>query len=735
MQIDCVYCGAGKRWGWAAVLGISMACSHAAPVPAVSGASEVAVLDEVTVVGQLDEARERIVPNTGAMVYTITREQIEGQAQGNNVPFGKLLLRFPGVSQDASGSGAVHIRDEHGNVQYRINDVLIPEGITGFGSEFDTRFADRVDLITGALPAQYGLRTTGIVDIHTKSGAFDPGGEVGMYGGSNGTVRPSFEYGGVAGKGKTNYYVSGSYLQNEMGIENPTASHTALHDDTEQYRGFAYLSRLLDDTSRVSVITGTAYNQFNIPDTAGLENDPGATFFPSTATPTYASSALHETQIEQNNYEIVAYQKTVDDLDFQAAAFNRYSNVSFRPDWAGDLYFNGVAGSLDRSIMTNGFQLDSRYRLTEAHTVRGGALFTAQGARQGAVTSVFATDATGAPTGDPYAVASRSYQNAYSYGLYLQDEWKVTKAWTVNFGGRLDLYEGQVSQNQISPRVNSTYEFNDRTTVHAGYASYFTPPPLENVNSATVSQFDGTTNSSSALVGLPNDPVRAERSHYFDAGIVHQVTKEYQIGLDGYYKIAQNLIDDGQFGAAPILTAFNYRRAEIAGVELSQNYTKGGFSAYGNVSLQQARGTGINSAQAPLFGTSQEGVDAYNYIAANKVYLDHDQRWTGSAGLSYLMNETRPYAELVVGSGLRKDGVDDNGVAVPNGGILDAYDNVNIGVEQTFRFAGAPNLKARFDIVNLFDQVYFLRDGSGIGVGAAQYGARRGFYGGITYSF
>jgi outer membrane receptor protein involved in Fe transport len=38
----------------------------------------------------------------------------------------------------------------------------------------------------------------------------------------------------------------------------------------------------------------------------------------------------------------------------------------------------------------------------------------------------------------------------------------------------------------------------------------------------------------------------------------------------------------------------------------------------------------------------------------------------------------------------------------------------------------------RFDIVNLFDKIYELRDGSGIGVFAPQFGARRGFYAGIS---
>ena len=78
--------------------------------------------------------------------------------------------------------------------------MLLPEGITGFGLELDPRFVESMQLITGSLPAQYGFRTAGVVDIHTKSGAFENGGEVDMYGGSYDTISPSFEYGGSQGK-------------------------------------------------------------------------------------------------------------------------------------------------------------------------------------------------------------------------------------------------------------------------------------------------------------------------------------------------------------------------------------------------------------------------------------------------------------------------------------------------------------------------------------------------------
>ena len=66
------------------------------------------------------------------------------------------------------------------------------------------------------MPAEYGLRTSGIIDIQTKNGAFDPGGYLGMYGGSFSWLQPSFEYGGS--QGRFNYYGTGSYLQNSIGI-------------------------------------------------------------------------------------------------------------------------------------------------------------------------------------------------------------------------------------------------------------------------------------------------------------------------------------------------------------------------------------------------------------------------------------------------------------------------------------------------------------------------------------
>jgi hypothetical protein len=683
-------------------------------------------MQEVTVVGKLDKTRQEIVPSTGATVYAIDQQDIQNLSQGDNIPFSKLLLRFPGVSQDSAASGSFHVRDDHANVQYRIDDVLIPESITSFGSQFDTRFAQSVTLITGALPAEYGFRQAGVLDIQTKNGAVNPGGDGDLYGGSYGTIHPSFEYGGS--QGRLNYYFSGSYLQSTQGIENSTSGYNPIHDNTDQYRGFAYLSYIVDDTSRISLIAGEAYNQYQIPNTpdqtSGLPPNP--LVFAGVPT-TFNSSDLNESQREQNNFEVLAYQKTIDDFSFQLSLLNSFSAVNYRPDPnGGDLFFNGESGFLNRSVMSDGVQFDSSYELNASHTIRGGFQLNAQGGAQTAITTVVPVDGAGDQSGVPETFNNSSYVPAYSYGFYLQDEWKITKDLTLNYGGRMDFYQSSlIRQNQLSPRLNAVYKIDKTTTVHGGYASYFTPPPLENIPQGTTSEFEGTTGA--AASGVPNDPVESERANYFDLGITHQFTPNYQVGIDGYYKQATNLIDDGQFNSAPILSAFNYAKGQICGVELSQNYTQGGFSAYANLAVEEGLGERVNSAQSVLFSA-----DDYNYIFDHYIYLDHSQSFTGSLGASYKITqtETTPYVEMICGSGLRQD-ID----SAPNGGSVPAYDSINVGFSQGFKWANMPNLSARVDVINAGDQIYQIRSGSGVGVFAPQFGQRRSVYAGVTYSF
>jgi outer membrane receptor protein involved in Fe transport len=725
----------------ALILLVSAACGSAAAAqttnnPPVAPASpeggrstNIVKLAPTTVVGRLDVARNQILPDLGATVYSINKQQIDALPQGENAPFNQVLLRTPGMAQDSAANGDLHLRGEHANIQYRINDVLLPEGISGFGQELDTRFVDSLRLITGSLPAQYGFRTAGVVDLRTRSGAFEPGGEASMFGGSYDTIKPSFEYGGSSGN--LNYFADGSYTHNELGIENPTGSSSAIHDRTDQYKAFTYLSYILDDTSRISAMGSASFSDFQVPNQPGLPagTSPNGTPW---STNSFDSTTLNENQNEQNYYGVIAYQKSVGDFNLQVAAYGRISTVHFKPDPIGDLFLNGVASDVNRKLYSGGLQADASYALGDKNTVRGGIMFLDESLSAHSTTTVFPTDPAGNPTGEPaFPIVDNSVPHAVFAGVYLQDEWKILPKLTVNYGARFDLYYASFDkENQPSPRVNLIYQATDDTTLHAGYARYFTPPALEFVSPTSVRKFDNTSNASAVT---QDDPIKAERSDYFDVGISQKLAPGLQVGVDGYYKKAQNQIDDGLFGQTLILSTFNYREGRVYGAEATATYTTGGFSSYANFAFSHAQGLDINSAQF-LFPP-----DKLAYSQAHWIFLDHDQRFTGSFGVSYLWKHgggsTRAYADALYGSGLRTDGTAADGTVIPNGGTVPAYYSINLGVEEGFKIRGKERLRARLDVVNITDNVYQLRNGSGVGVNAPQYGMRLGFFGAVSYVF
>ena len=105
---------------------------------------------------RLEKARNSLSPKTGGSVYQFSAKDISNLPQGDSTSFNQVLLQAPGVVNDSYGQ--LHVRGDHANTQYRINGVILPEGISGFGQILDTRFAQSIDLLTGALPAEYGER-------------------------------------------------------------------------------------------------------------------------------------------------------------------------------------------------------------------------------------------------------------------------------------------------------------------------------------------------------------------------------------------------------------------------------------------------------------------------------------------------------------------------------------------------------------------------------------------------
>ena len=737
-----------------------------------------------------DESRSNLYTTIGTTSSTQTHATIDALPQGTNTTVEKVLLQAPGVSQDSAASGSLHVRNDHANLQFRINGVMLPDGVTGFGSILDTGLIGTIALVTGALPSEFGLRTVGLIDITTRADVFNNSGNVSLYGGSRGTIEPSFDYGGTFGSqcpaataattvGKAppsstanwcfpgvQYFFSGRYLQTTEGIENPLPRLNAIHDFSSQERGFAYMSAFVDPWTRVSLIAGTSVNNFQIPNVPGAPLN-GAVSPPVFGVSTFNSALLNENQFEQTEYGVLALQRSANGFDGQLSYFTRYNQLHFMPDPVGDLLLNGIASDVSRQSYTNGMQGDASYVVNAAHTVRAGFTVSAEQAwvdNSSTVQPCMACDGTDPPMA-PVTIADDVAKLGWLAGIYAQDEWKITNQLTMNAGLRFDQMWQFTDANQLSPRLSFTYKPFENTTFHAGYARYFTPPVLVEAAPANIALFNNTTGAPPA--GQGNSPVLPERSHYFDAGVVQKIPfgcygpashdcSNLEIGLDAYYKIAKDLIDNGQFGQALALSAFNYQKGINEGVELSLKYTNGNFQGYGNLAVAQQRATNVVSNQYLFDNTTHladlGGLTEFQYIATHWIYTDHNQFVTASAGASYTFcgrpataaemfgsagamwstfNSwcgTRLSTDMIYGSGLR------NGDA--NIGTVAPYSQFNVGIARDFLLPGDTKpTTVRFDVVNLFDSIYQIRDGSGIGVFAAQFGPRRGYYAGLSKKF
>ena len=656
-----------------------------------------------------DQSRDNLLPKLGASTYTIDRSAIESMPQGDNTPVDKLVLQLPGVSYDSAASNPnFHVRGEYANVQTRINGLVLPEGVSGLGPVIDTNFIGSLSLLTGTLPAQYGGRTAGILDITSRTFS-TPGGNVSVYGGSNSTITPSFDYGGSVGD--TQYFFSGRGNWNNLGIENPTSSINAIHDQTDQGKFFAYVSTLLNNSTRLSIISGASYSTFQIPNNPNQM--PLGDFGPANAN----SSTLNEREIDQYYYNIVALQTKGDLIDSQFSVFSRYANVHFIPDVPGDLTFNDVASDVTRQGQMYGAQFDASYEVNRAHTLRFGFMVTAEKTDVSNISTVLPVDPlTGAISPMPFTINDSNSLLGWNLGAYVQDEWKLTNQLTFNYGIRFDQLYQFVDANQFSPRAAFVYKPFDGTTFHAGYARYFTPPMQAQATQSNLALFTNTTNQPD----VPNnDPVKPERSHYFDIGVDQKVIPGLTIGLDAYYKIATDLIDDGQFGQAVVLTQFNWARGYSEGAEAKVKYQNGNFSGYANFAFNITRATDPTSNQYLL------DPDEFAFLLTHYHYTDDMQMLTGSAGAAYRWEQTLFSINMRYGSGLP--------TGFANSSFNEPYVTANLGIAREFQaFAGAKPITVRFDVVNLFDKIYEIRDGSGIGVFAPQFGARRGFYAGLS---
>ena len=334
-------------------------------------------VSEITITARrLDAARANIEPSLGAATYALTNDAVEARPSGETTTIAQILLQAPGVAQD--GSGKLRVRQSQGALQYRINNVILPDGLTDLGESLSPRIAAKVELMTGALPAQYGLSAGGVVNVTTKDGVYLDGGQAELYGGSHGEIEPAVEFGGSIGQ--TNVFVTGSYLRNHSGLPSQDGSADPPHDTTRQYEGLAYIDHVINPTTRVALILGASDERFQLPNRIGLNAataDIGSVPFQRplvlNGVSTIAGEQRDDVQGGVNRYAVLSLLHTTDMLTFQIAGFARYSRATLSAGDPGGHPFHWPRPRYARHDLVAGFAGRERLRAgSNTHVACGG---------------------------------------------------------------------------------------------------------------------------------------------------------------------------------------------------------------------------------------------------------------------------------------------------------------------------------------------------------------------------
>ena len=656
--------------------------------------------------------------------YAVSRKDIESLPKGNNNDLHDVLLTIPSAAYGSLKQ--VHIRQDHANMQLRIDGVPIPETVSStFSDVISPRAWERADIVLGGMEANVGNKTAALIDVTTKSGTKPAFGSLQLFGGSNQTVNPSLEYGGTIGE-KFRFYILNSHVATNRGIEPPTLGHSVFHGQSERNQTFIRGDYQRDNTNAFSWVFLNSVAKYQIPTRPGLELDPSGQALPllQAARPGYAaapSQAIDENQKEQNQYAHMVWRHDVSaNQFFSLAGYFRHTRATFKTDAFNVLAYspdiNGAqAADQDRMAYSGGLRLDYTYVHSKEHLIKTGFQFD----RTQAVNKTRITAFDDALTG-LVNVNADNRLIGYREEFWVQDQWTPNEQWTFNLGVRGDVVQYQRDEGQISPRLGATYKADQSNVFHAFYGRMFTPPNLEAISFAklnvagTTAQPENTTN---------NQP-RAERAHYFEVGSYHALSSWATFELTGYYKIARYLSDAGQFGTTPLLNYFAFDRGWSRGVDGSLKFqVQENLTARANLAWGQCKGYGLQSGH---FLLDQKEINDIN--SKGGVFCDHTQMVTSSAMVSYRMQErTTLSGQMLFGSGLRT-AADDQ--AKTNSTHSPSYTIFNTSITHVIPLPWeGQKMLLGFDVVNLFDQKYYINRGEGsIGLGVSHAGMPRSFF-------
>jgi outer membrane receptor protein involved in Fe transport len=510
-------------------------------------------------------------------VNTISKTQLETSPVNNSLD--RVIETLPGVVQFSYNEPVIN--GFHG-VTYNIDGAPLPLATTSnFAEIMDPRMIDSIEVLTGAIPAEYGGdRMGGVVNIISSRPSDIPEGTFG-------TVTAGFGNQGQgvgtldleSRSGQSEFFLSGDTYTTTRGLDAPTSNpiNDAASNSNEFFRAITQLT----PRDSLAFDYSNQFSQFQIP----INTDPNNPLDPIVSVP-----GTLDTQLEYDKFANLNWTRTSQDGNgiFQVIPWYR----STRIDYLGDLPLDVLATEPDFSNCPPSCSNDvhliglnqqsfasyaglrlSDFRATEDHAWKIGVDVNRESATASQEFACYYVDCK--PTGTiatPYfpSYTTPQGQAGSQLGIYGEDRWQMNRYVLWNYGLRYDQSTGYVGGSQWSPRIGVNIWDGGKNVAHVYYGRFYAAPLLEDVRQACVllqaQQACSTTN--------PVYDLKPESDSYYETGVVHTFNPHFTGSLNVFEKNVVNVLDTTQLFNTPIFAVYNNSIGIDRGAEVHLQYTE-----------------------------------------------------------------------------------------------------------------------------------------------------------------
>jgi outer membrane cobalamin receptor len=645
----------------------------------------------------------------GTTTSTLTQRDLQALPAGTQRTLNDVIATQQGVTAD--NYGAIHVRGNFAGLMFRVDGIPLPAAVQDRLEQLlEPQVVDRINVIVGGLPAEYGQQVGGVIDIQTLRPAGPVAGDLELSYGSYNTVEGQANVAGTVGP--VSALAAGSFETTNRGLDPPAAS-PILHDGLHAGRGFIRLDNTLSSTDHVEALALYAEGHYQIPiDPTVLplsEGPPNAvrgTDGYGNTPPTFVPYDSNPTELERDFFGAVSwFHDFGPKAQLQVAPFIRYQASDLACDTAGQLGADADPGQtcsdVHHQVLTGGLVINQTWSMG-VHDFKAGALVNVQHSVVGY--SEYTRDDNPPYGADPtQTLSGQDITNLMLAGVYIQDRMTFGKM-TLLPGLRADVQavtlEGQGSEPTLwgpSARLGATYAFSADTQAHFFIGELWQPPTVDAPLAARV-------------LGLvsPDQPVpldmKAETDEAVELGIAHRLHRHLSLSATVWGRLSQYTLDDNEVGDTALTADYNYEHGRALGLELSGVFTLGRqFHAFANATVETAEGAGIASSlylftRQQLAFTGYQAVDNAQLVTANGGF-----EWTDGPGTTHLSSLIR------FGSGLR--------TGPTNNATLPPATTVDVSLRHSFELPLRPQVA--FDVLNLFNVVYAYRIATGSLAGTA----------------